>query len=99
MKLKKLAINESSTLCRRYGLTATVTKISDNEYLLEGTSRIARGGFTNSGARFFDLEGGPCIAIGDLASFLDIIDDRRVTDFVGLDTDKEHYAKIKITVG
>ena len=99
MKLKKLNINESSTLRRSYGLTATVTKISDTEYLLEGNTGFTRGGFTNSGARFFDLQGGPCIAVGDLASFLDIDDDRRVTDFVGLDSGDENYAKIKITVG
>lgn len=83
----------------RYGQKRAITKISDNEYILEGDSHYCRGGLLNNGAKFFDLEGGPFVSIGDKISFLEVEDERKVIDFEGLDSDKENYIKIKITVG
>lgn len=99
MSKKVTTKKTSSTFPARYGYTRTLTKISDNEYVLEGVSHYCRGGQTNKGARFFDLDGGPMIAIGDKISFFEVDDDRRVVNFEGLDSDKENYIKIKITVG
>ena len=91
-----MQINEKKITKSRYNEERILTKISDNEYILEGKSRYARGGLTNDGSRFFDLEGGPFYAVGD--TILDSGDDRRITDFEGMDTDKKDYSIIKLTV-
>lgn len=91
-----MQINEKKITKSRYNDERILTKISDNEYILEGKSRFARGGVLNDGAKFFDLEGGPFYAVGD--KILDSDDDRRIIDFEGLDTDKKDYSIIKLTV-
>jgi hypothetical protein len=92
-------INDTVVFKSRYNQDRIVTKISENEYTLEGTSYFSRGGFTNSGAKFFDLEGGPMMCVGDKISFLEVDDKRRVIDFSGIDTDKQDYVIMKLTVG
>jgi len=91
-------IGDSKTFKSRYNQTRTITKTGDSEYLLEGASAYCRGGSLNNGAKFFDLDGGPLVAVGDRISFLEVDDARRITNFEGLDCDREDCIKIKITV-
>lgn len=94
-----MKIGDSAKFTSRYAANRIITKISENEYILEGKSHYCRGGFLNEGQKFFDLDGGPMLAVGDKICFLHVDDERRVSDFEGLDTDDDSYVKIKITVG
>jgi hypothetical protein len=94
-----MQINEKKITKSRYNDKRILTKISDNEYILEGKSHYCRGGTLNEGQKFFDMDGGPMLAVGDKISFLDVEDERRVVDFEGLDSGDDSYVKIKITVG
>lgn len=91
-----MQINEKKITKSRYNDERILTRISENEYILEGNSRYARGGVLNDGAKFFDLEGGPFYAVGD--KILDSDDERRIIDFEGIETDKKNYEIIKLTV-
>jgi len=94
-----MKIGDTAKFKNRYGSLRIVTKTSENEYTIEGKSYYCRGGTLNEGQKFFDLDGGPMLAVGDKISFLDVEDERRVVDFEGLDSGDDSYVKIKITVG
>jgi hypothetical protein len=85
----------SSNIKSRYGRKRTVTQINDNQFIVEGDSGFLRIGFEvdPSSPTYADFEGGPFLHIG-----YDFFGKGRVTEIQIIDSDREDYAIIKVTL-
>jgi hypothetical protein len=85
----------SSKIKSRYGQKRTVTQINDNQFIVEGDAGYLRIGFEidPSNPTYADFEGGPFLHIG-----YDFFGKGIVKEIQIIDSDKEDYAMVKVTV-
>lgn len=72
----------------------TVTQIAHNQYLVEGEIDVARFGcVVDPIINYVDIDGGPYLEVGK-----DFFGKGRITQIQNIDTDKEGYLIIKVTI-
>lgn len=89
---------ESPVIARcisRYNVERLIRKVDQNTYIVEGETLFTRG--TTDGT-MADFEGGPYIEVDMSARLVGIPDNRSIESVKFLDTDKENYAMVEVTV-
>ena len=89
---------ESPVIARcisRYNVERLIRKVNPNTYLIEGETLFTRG--TTDGM-MADFEGGPYIEVNMSARLVGIPDNRIIESLKFVDTDKENYAIIEVTL-
>lgn len=82
----------------RYGIKRSLFRQSEKGYRLFGPNLMLRGGTTADGRDWYDLEGGPMIAVGDDMEKLFGAPARGTIVSIRIAPSPENYSDIVITV-